>query len=469
MARPAQLTTSNLTLRFQVGGALTAQELATALGVAQPTVSRGLARLGESVVVLGAARRARYALRRSVRSAGDRWPVYRVDATGRANEWARVHALHGGVWAEWVGEAPAWAERALDREGFLDGFPFFLSDLRPRGFLGRQQARRVAEALRLPVDPRSWSDDDTLVFLQAEGDALPGDFVMGDAPLRRVLARALDATTTEVTDAMVAESARAVRYPELAARASAGGAGGASAGGEQPKFLTALRRDDGVVQAVLVKFSPPMDTPVGRRWADLLAAEAQALTVLAEHGLATAGVRVLDAGGRRFLEVARHDRVGAQGRRGVVSLEALHGAFEGGGAATDWPAAAEALARGELIGVAGLDVVRRLHSFGELIGNTDMHFGNLSFWLDDALPFRPTPAYDMLPMGWAPSTQGEVVEWTFGPRAPLPGVRPAWSEAATWAAEFWRRVADDATVSAEFREIARRAGDHVERMRGLFA
>jgi hypothetical protein len=421
------------------------------------------------VVALGAARRARYALRRMVRSAGDRWPVYRVDATGRASEWARVHALHGGVWVEWVGEAPVWAERALDREGFLDGFPFFLSDLRPQGFLGRQQARRVAETLRLPVDPRSWSDDDTLVFLQAEGDDLPGDLVMGDAPLRRVLARALDATTTEVTDAIVAEGARGVRYPELAARASARGAGGSSAGGEQPKFLTALRRDDRAVQAVLVKFSPPMDTLVGRRWADLLAAEAQALTVLAEHGLATAGARVLDAGGRRFLEVARHDRVGAQGRRGVVSLEALHGAFEGGERATDWPAAAEALARGELIDAGGLDVVRRLHSFGDLIGNTDMHFGNLAFWLDDALPFRPTPAYDMLPMGWAPSTQGEVVERTFGPRAPLPGVRPAWAEAATWAAEFWRRVGEDAAVSAEFREIARGAGAHVERMRGVFA
>ena len=469
MARPAQLTVADLTLRFQVGGALSAQALATALDVTQPTISRGLTRLGESVVVLGAARRARYALRRAVRSAGDRWPVYRVDAAGRAGEWARVHALHGGVWVEWAGEAPAWAERALDREGFLDGFPFFLGDLRPQGFLGRRQARRVAEALRLPVDPRSWSDDDTLVFLQAEGDDLPGDLVMGDAPLRRVLARALDATTTEVTDAMVAESARAVRYPELATLVSAGGMAGSSVGGEQPKFLTVVRRDGGAVQPLLVKFSPPMATPVGRRWADLLAAEAQALTVLAEHGLATAGARVLDAGGRRFLEVARHDRVGAQGRRGVVSLEALHGAFEGGGAATDWPAAAEALARGELIDVAGRDVVRRLQSFGELIGNTDMHFGNLAFWLDDALPFRPTPAYDMLPMGWAPSTQGEVVERAFAPRPPLPGVRPAWSEAAGWAMEFWRRVADDATVSAEFAAIARRAGAQVERMRGLFA
>ena len=470
MARPAQLTAADLTLRFQVSGALSAQELATALNVTQPTISRGLTRLGESVVALGAARRTRYALRRAVRSAGDRWPLYRVDAAGRASEWARLHMLHGGCRIEWAGEAPAWAERALDREGFLDGFPFFLGDLRPQGFLGRQVARRVAETLRLPADPRMWSDDDTLVFLQAEGDDLPGDLVVGEGPLRRVQARVFGATaeTTDDTEA-VGERARATRYPSLAAVVSAGGAAGSSVGGEQPKFLTTLRRRDGAWRQVLVKFSPPMETSTGRRWADLLAAEAHALAVLADHGLATAGARVLDAGGRRFLEVVRHDRAGAHGRRGVVSLEALHGAFDGGGAAADWSAAAAALAREELIDATGLDAVRRLHSFGDLIGNSDMHFGNLSFWLDDALPFRPTPAYDMLPMGWAPSTQGEVVERLFAPRAPLPGVRPAWSDAAGWAVEFWRRVGGDAAVSTEFRAIAQGAAVQVERMRGLFA
>jgi hypothetical protein len=211
-----------------------------------------------------------------------------------------------------------------------------------------------------------------------------------------------------------------------------------------------------------------METAVGRRWADLLAAEAHALAVLAEHGLATPGARVIDAGGRRFLEVARHDRVGAHGRRGVVSLEALHGAL-GEGAAADWSVAVEGLARAGLVDATGLDVVRRLHSFGELIGNSDMHFGNLGFWLDDARPFRPTPAYDMLPMAWAPSVQGEVVEREFAPRPPLPGVLPAWNEAAGWAEEFWRRVAADATVSREFAARARAAGALVARMRRHFA
>ncbi len=444
---------------------MTAQSLAAGMGVERSTISRGLARLGDDVVALGAARRARYALRRRVRLAGDRWPVYRVDAAGRAREWARVHALHGGFLVEWAGAAPAWAERAVDRDGFVDRFPFFLGDLRPQGFLGRREARRVSEALTVPADPRQWNGDDTLVFLQAEGGDLPGDLVLGDTPLRRWLTRQVDAATGPE---IVAEAARSVRYPELALRVTTGGLPGSSVGGEQPKFLTAVQREGGEVQPVLVKFSPPMESPLGRRWADLLTAEAQALAVLAEHGLARAGARVLDAGGRRFLEVARHDRSGAHGRQGVVSLEALHAAL-GGAAGNDWSAAAESLGRTGLIDGAALGAVHRLSFFGELIGNSDMHFGNLSFWLDDALPFRPAPAYDMLPMARAPTVQGELVERAFAPRPPLPGAAAEWSEAAAWATEFWVRVAGDAGVSAEFAAQALGAAETVRRLRARFA
>lgn len=466
MPRPAQVVPGNISLRLQVSGALTAQALATALKVNQSTISRGLARMGDAVVALGSARRARYALRRTVRNVGDRWPVYRIDATGRAHDWARLHTLHGGCLIEWAGAAPAWAEQLTDREGMVEGFPFFLGDLRPQGFLGRQEARRVAEALHLPADPRMWGDDDTLIFLQAEGGDLPGDMVVGEAPLRRVLARQMEPADGV---SVVPESSRTSRFPELAAQMASGGLPGSSAGGEQPKFLAAIRRRSGARQPILVKFSSVVNSQPGRRWADLLAAEAHALAVLVEHGLAMASARVLDAGERRFLEVARHDRVGAHGRRGMVSLEALHAALGSGGAVNHWSAAAEALARDGLIDAAGLAAVRRLHSFGELIGNSDMHFGNLSFWLDDTLPFRPAPAYDMLPMLWAPNAQGEIAERTLAPRPPLPGVLGEWREAADWAGEFWRRVAGDATISREFRATARQSGDLVARMRAQFA
>lgn len=463
MARPALVTPRDLTLLFEARGIVTVRDLAAALRVNRATISRVLGEMGDSVVTFGATRRTRYALRRSVRLAGDRWPIYRLDASGRAQTWGQLHALHGGWRIEWAGPPPAWAETAADREGVWAGFPFFLGDLRPQGFLARAVAQRVAEPLRLPADPRSWGDDDTLVFLQAEGDDLPGDLILGDAPLRRVLARQL---AFEIAAVPLTE--RNVRYPELARQVAAGGWPGSSAGGEQPKFPTTLQAAAGAPYPVLVKFSPPMDSPAGRRWADLLAAEALALGLLAEHGLAPPGASAFDAGGRRFLEIVRYDRVGAHGRRGTISLEALHAALAEG-AAIDWLTATEALARAALVDDAGLAAVRRLGSFGELIGNTDMHLGNLSFWFDDTLPFRPAPAYDMLPMVWAPTPQGEIGERAFAPRAPMPGQLAGWSEAAVWAEVYWQRVAASPDVSPEFAERARTAGSLVARMRAQFA
>jgi serine/threonine protein kinase HipA of HipAB toxin-antitoxin module len=137
----------------------------------------------------------------------------------------------------------------------------------------------------------------------------------------------------------------------------------------------------------------------------LLLCEFHAHEVLAENGLATAGAHILDAAGRRFLEVPRFDRVGAGGRRGAVSLESLHAAAVAGVARRDWPTAALELFHEGLVDAEAVSAVRRLHAFGELIGNTDMHFGNLTFWLGDTLPFQVAPAYDMLPMLWAPSGQ----------------------------------------------------------------
>ena len=106
-----------------------------------------------------------------------------------------------------------------------------------------------------------------------------------------------------------------------------------------------------------------------------------------------------------------------------AELEALHGAAVATVARRDWPTAALELQQQGLIDAAALATIRRLHAFGELIGNSDMHFGNLAFWLDDTLPFRVAPAYDMLPMLWALGLQGEIAELTFSPAPPLPAAR----------------------------------------------
>ncbi len=85
-----------------------------------------------------------------------------------------------------------------------------------------------------------------------------------------------------------------------------------------------------------------------------------------------------------------------------------------------------------------------------------MHLGNLAFFLDDTLPFRVTPAYDMLPMLWAPGSQGELIERQFAPAPPLPAMTEPWREAAEWAEDFWNRVSEDVRLSPE---VARIAGD----------
>jgi hypothetical protein len=75
----------------------------------------------------------------------------------------------------------------------------------------------------------------------------------------------------------------------------------------------------------------------------------------------------------------------------------------------------------------------------------------------------------MLPMAWAPNVQGEVIERALAPRPPLPAELATWSEAAADAGTFWRRVAEDPRVTAEFAVRAREAGAQVARLRAYFS
>ncbi len=460
MARPAQITRQNLAPLLWLRAPISATDLAAALRVNRTTIVRALADFGDELVTMGATRSTRYALRRNVQNAGNRWPVYVMDDDGRARLWCTMEALHERHWRiTWAETSPAWALHFCDREGLWQGFPFFLGEAQPQGFLGRAIARQVARPLGVPEDPRGWSDDHTLIFLQAAGEDLPGSLVVGDDCLRRALARPVFGQGEN----MIPEAARLERYPALAQDA-ASALPGTSAGGEQPKFLTTLDDGAGGFHPVLVKFSPPMDQPVGRRWADLLLCEWHAHEVLAQHGLTLPGARLLDAGGRRFLEVPRFDRAGAGGRRGVVSLASLQAAAVGFNPG-HWPTAVRELQQAGLVDEAAVSTAQRLHAFGELIGNTDMHFGNLAFRMDDALPFRIAPAYDMLPMLWAPGVQGEIMERRLAPAPPLPADRAPWLEAAVWAALFWERIAGDPQLSPEFAVHARTAGTTLQTLR----
>jgi serine/threonine protein kinase HipA of HipAB toxin-antitoxin module len=254
---------------------------------------------------------------------------------------------------------------------------------------------------------------------------------------------------------------RVRHYPALALAALQGEAFGSSAGGEQPKFTVTLREGaSSSWRSCIVKFSDRTTTPAGRRWADLLRSEAIAAQVLREHGIDASICEIVEAEGRVFLEATRFDRTPALGRRGLVSLRALDAAFHGHGA-IDWWRYAPQLAREGWIVDEDARRLQVLGLFGALIGNADMHLGNASLVLRDERPLALAPAYDMLPMRWAPNTGGEVVPRVFEVLLPPPAFAQPWRHAAHAAVDFWQRVHREPAISGAFKAIASDAGGKV--------
>jgi hypothetical protein len=403
--------------------------------------------LGNEIVRIGVGRRTRYALRRPVRQCGSTWSIERIDPSGTAHHWAKLHALHGGFLLEMIGPPPAWLEEHYP-DGHFPDLPFFLFDLRPQGFLGRAVARDLSKRAALPPDPRLWNADDVLDFLLHHGPDLAGNFVISGTRV------AFSSPAVPV-----AASDRARVYSERAEQALRGDVGGSSAGGEQPKFSARIYDETGALRDVLVKFSPPRSNPAGERWADLLAAEACALRILSSAGLPAAKAQIIDAGDRRFLEVRRFDRAGRGGRHGLISLTALAAGLSNADHSLGWLVAASTLAAEGLITADTLAEIKLASCFGRLIANTDMHGGNLSFLFGDATPFPLAPIYDMLPMAYAPSGHGELPSSVFDPQLPPPSLQLEWNRAHAWARQFWSELEQDPLISPAFRKMAGMAKD----------
>lgn len=399
------------------GDPLSARQLAEKLKISQPTVSRALRALGDEVVRIGAGPSIHYALRDAARGVGD-VPVYRVSAEGTLR---RLGVL--------LPVRPDGFVMQQEDGVFLHshGLPWWLQDMRPQGFLGRAYAARHAASLGLPSRLGEWTDAHVLRALIAHGHDVVGNLLLGDLAREHFL------------EAPLPQPADIARYPELAAAAERGDTPGSSAGGEQPKFMAFTDRH------VLVKFTAAEDNPVTRRWRDLLAAEHLAAQVLREAGIPAAASRLLDLGGRRFLEVERFDRIGPLGRQAVHSLSALEAEFIGA-ADAPWPVLTHRLAAQGIITQQAADGAALLYAFGTLIGNTDMHNGNLSFVALHGRPYELAPAYDMLPMALAPRSGGS-----------LPDDIPALRLHPEVSAETWRSALELAK-----RFVARlRQGNHL--------
>lgn len=374
-------------IRIQLsGGALSARQLSDKLGISQPTISRALSELGDEIVRIGAARSIHYALRDAVRGLPD-IPVYRVDTEGRIRQLGTLIPVR----------PQGFVMRQNDGVTLhSDGLPWWLFDMRPQGYLGRAYAARHGIELDLPARLNDWSDTHALRALLEHGHDVTGNLLLGDRARDRFLA-------APVVDPIPQEQ-KTKEYACLALEAARGGIAGSSAAGEQPKFTAYVMTSDGA-RHVIVKFSEPEETPVSERWRDLLLAEHIALDTLRQAGIAAARTRILDHNGQRFLETERFDRYGSLGRCALISLAALDAEFAGIGTG-GWPVITRRLATDGHIQVEAANNSDLLWAFGTLIGNTDMHSGNLSFVSEHGRPYGIAPAYDMTPMAFAPRSGG---------------------------------------------------------------
>jgi hypothetical protein len=447
MDSSSELDTQRILGLLAARGIASAPDLQALLGRSQPTISRLLAGLSGQVLTLGRARSTRYALGKSIRGLPSQQPIWWTAEDGTPTRIGTLSLLAGDLLHVEAGAYGGTTRGAL---------PWFLSPLQAQGFLGRLLAQRLAGA-GVDSQPERWNLE-TVLFAALHLHDAAGAITIGEAWSP---ASATPATATHAplpTTPQLLPAALDVLAADVARTLPAG----SSAGGKQPKFLALL--DDG--RHVLVKFTPPRGTPFGDRWADLLHAEALASRVLAEHGVDVADSRVVESQQRSYLLSARFDRIGARGRRHVVPVGAAHQAFVAD-AYVNWAASTDALARQRRLPPLDARRAEALLHFGRLIGNTDMHSGNLGLFVapHDLAKGRFTlaPVYDMLPMRWRPDAAlGGASDYTpFEPDA-----RSAASAAAGPAQVFWQRLAAHEPASRALRAVAAqmadRLGHHVE-------
>ena len=409
-------------------GLVSSRDLQLATGKSQATISRLLSDLSNRVVTLGQARATRYGLPKLIRGNAARQPIWWTDERGAVHQIGTLTFLAGDnlhVETEYV------------QSTTIGALPWYLAPLHTQGFLGRLHAQRL-EASGVASNPEQWNLE-TILFSALNLHDPSGAITIGEPGARPPHQRlpSSSAAMGQAMDALARDVAKTLPA-------------GSSAGGEQPKFLAVLASG----KHVLVKFTPPKDSPFGRRWHDLLHAEALASRVLRRHGVTVASTEVVESDERTYLVSERFDRIGESGRRHVVAIGDVHKALVAD-SYMNWASSAAALARqGHL---SSLDAQRAsaLLSFGRLIGNSDMHSGNLSLLVRAAElesgRFDLAPVYDMLPMRWRPDPAlGGLPDY-----GPFDVDGSAASGSANGPARaFWDQLSTTVEVSAGLRDVA---------------
>ena len=400
-------------------GVLHAADLRDRLGVSPATLMRMVRDAGQDVVPIGRGRATRYGLRQQWPNLdSSRFPLFRITSTGAA--------VSAGELTTLAARQSVW----MPDGRVSNGLPIELVDARPSGFLGRHFAATHAD-LRLPPRLTDWSDHHILVAMSRRGEDLTGNLIVGEESFARWQAREGVAVTRK-------------DYPTLANATIAGHPPGSSAGGERPKFGVLV---DG--RHVLVKFAARGGATdvVARRWCDLLILEGIALDVVGLRGISAARTSLFETPSHWFLESERFDRVGVRGRRGVLSLAAIHD-----DPADPWARAATSLRETGRLTDEDARRLRWLDAFGALIGNTDRHQYNILFFTEESIP-RLAPAFDQVSMLYAPTADGQVSPRVFTVPNMTSDTLDVWDDARIAAGQFWLRGSEDARLSDDVRSI----------------
>jgi len=423
-------------VEFLEQGAATSREIQAATGMSQAAVSRQLRRIEHNVVMTRSGRTPKYIMTKNAFGGNDKLPLAIVDAHGNTVRVAHIRPLvTGGFYVE---PSPGMSPLLLgdSGDGVYEDLPYFLYDIGPQGFLGRQIALEMnARFPEFPPDPKRWTTDHIGRYLISNGDDLPGNFKFGEQALLRVQRKP--------------ESIEDMEYPRMAEKVLSGEVPGSSAGGEQPKFTALSKKSRSLV---IVKFSAPDDNEISRRWRDVIITEYHAIEALHRMNFPAPEARLFEVEGRLFLESQRFDRSGEYGRMSMISLAAIDAEFVGLG--SGWPHVVRSLLERGLVAAEHAFDAELIWCFGKLINNTDMHLGNLSFAIDGNV-FRLLPVYDMCSMGFAPRSGGEARPYSFELKHPERIIVPdeAYGAVINAAIDFWESVARDDRISHEFRNF----------------
>lgn len=395
------------------GEPLTAAQLAAATGKSVSSISLAVGKLGDRVHRIGAARSTRYALKKDILGLTSQHDLVwsGPESSHMHLDWGQITYLHGD-WLHIHHPAQDWLVKAQ--------LPWFLQPLRPQGFLGRALARSNPS---FPGNPEQWTFAQILYLAIAQVRDPTGAFsFLHDMP-------------GSWTIADPSQGIAAV-YEALAQLVSTGLPAGSSAAGEQPKFL--VRNTE--LGDCIVKFTQPRGTPFGERWHALLLLEKLALDTLRKFNIATADVSILQTPKRSYLQAVRFDR--APITRHIVAIQALHDEFVKDGQ-VHWVKTSQTLHAQKLISAQEVSQIASIHAFGHFIGNTDMHFGNLSFFVDDVITpkIRLAPVYDMLPMMWRPDPHYGLSDSPVRQQFMPAGFAQEQAQAREWAIEFWEQAA----------------------------